>query len=100
MVRPHPLLILPLVNHFMKQCVESFIPPVSSDVTPADDNFGISSRLTAPHVMTKPAFHASRDPDRQAAELASEPALVQVCVMLQELPDERLIRGVCSLRCT
>lgn len=99
MIRARPLLILPLVNHFVKQGVESLIPAVSPDMMPANYDFGFPPRLAPPHVVTQPALHAPGNSDRDAAELTSETRLVQESVVVEELAHEWLVRRVSPLGC-
>ncbi len=39
MVNDLALFILPLVNHFVEERVERFVPSVTQDVMPTDDDF-------------------------------------------------------------
>ncbi len=39
MVNDLALFVLPLVNHFVEERVERFVPSVTQDMMPADDDF-------------------------------------------------------------
>ena len=75
MIDDEALLVLPLMHHLVQQRVQRFFPPVAPNVAATQNYFRLAS-LASRAVVTQPALHAARDPDRDLAQRPIESILV------------------------
>ena len=72
MIHGSARLVLPLVNHLVKESVNRLVPSMLSDMPAADHDLLTVTRLSSKCVMAEAGFHASGDPDGNGAQLATE----------------------------
>ncbi|GAC1412113.1 MAG: hypothetical protein NVSMB53_08910 [Gemmatimonadaceae bacterium] len=78
MIDDQSLLVLPLMHHLVQEGVERFAPPVTSNVPPADDYFGLASQAGGA-IVAESAFHSTRDTDGDSfKDLTKSFAIVRV----------------------
>jgi hypothetical protein len=50
-------LVLPLMNHFVQQRLDSLIPPVPPNMPPADHDLGRMPHLSPQRIVTESRLH-------------------------------------------
>lgn len=58
MVNDLALFVLPLVNHFVEERVERFVPSVTQDMMPTDNDFRWHTFRRHRRIVTEATFHA------------------------------------------
>src|SRR6267378_1619388 len=91
-----PLLVLPLVHHLVKQCMQGFVPSIAPDVSPAQHDFRHAA-FARRAVVAEPALHPPGDSYRNLAEHAVESFVVVHDVPPGQLADKWKVGGVRSL---
>ena len=85
------------MHHLMEQRLNGFVPAVTTNVSPADNDLRAISLLPAKCVVTEPGFHPPRNANRNGTQLTAELREIQLAMRAREIADKALIRRMRAL---
>ena len=88
--------VLPLMDHLVKEGMQSLVPAVASQMAPTDRDLAGRSVLSG-GIVTEAALHAARHANRNGFQLAAKVFVVEARMPRRESLSEWLVFGACSL---